>query len=174
MFFGNPSWTSGSPAYLTPVDLYGHFDPLFAANWGMPVLDCKVYRIAVYGTGPPVIDPSAIGQFGIYDVSSGIPNNYALVAVSPEWPWPTGAPAQWWSVGCSIRLVSGTYALAIISWSAGASTGGVHFSAKVSAVSAKTFITPSVFPNPLGVPAGATAQNWAMVAEYVYEADACV
>lgn len=173
MFFGNPAKTSGAPGYLSPVDMFGHFDPLFLASWGMPVVDCRVTAVSVYGTGPPLGEPNAIGRFGIYDVSSGIPNTYVLVAVTPTWSWPTLAPAQWWSVGCDIPLVSGNYCLAVISYSSGAVCGSVHFSLKANAITAVTGIAPGTFPNPLGVPSGPTVNNWTMFAEYVYATGGC-
>lgn len=166
-YFGNQIHTSGSPGYLSATDLFGHLDNTFMVSWGMPIPDCIVKKIQVYGPGPPPIEPFAIGQFGIYDASSGIPSFYTLVATSPTWSWITGTPDRWWFVYCSIPLAAGTYCLAILSNTAGAMGGGVHFDTKVSGPSVKTFITPGVFPSPIGPGVQSTINNWTMYADYV-------
>lgn len=167
LYFGNKVHTSLSPGYLTPVDLFGHLDNTFMASWGMPIPACIVKQIWVYGTGPPLIEPGSVNQFGIYDASSGIPSFYTLVATSPTWFVASGIPDQWWKVNCSIHLPAGTYCLTILSNSAGAFTSGVHFAAKVSGPSYQTSITPGVFPSPIGPGVQSTTNNWTMYAEYV-------
>lgn len=165
-YFGNKVHTSGAPGYLSPADLFGHFHPAFMASWGMPIPDCTVKKIWVYACGPPILEPNAINQFGIYDASSGTPLTYPLVATSPTFPCQCGTFERWWSVDCSIPLPAGTYSLAILSNSAGDVTAGIYFDTKINGESQKTGIAPGVFPDPLGI-VTQTTQNWTIYADYV-------
>lgn len=165
-FFGNKTHTSGSPAGLSPDDMYGHFHFLYMAGWGMPIPDCIVTDIHVFGDGPPFGQPDSIGQFGIYDVSSGIPANYVLVATSPTWVWGNGATNRWWDVVCSIPLSAGSYCLAVLNNGAAPFGGGVDSAVQAAGDSQRTWILRGVFPNPIGLGVTPTTHNWALYANY--------
>ena len=166
-FFGNKSHTSLSPACLSPDDMYGHFHFLYMATWGMPIPDCIVTAIHVHGDGPPLGQPDTTAQFGIYDVSSGIPANYTIVATSPTWVWHNGVGNLWWDVACSIPLSAGSYCLAILNNGGAPFGGGVDSDVMIAGDSQRTWILRGVFPSPIGAGVVTTTFNFALYADYV-------
>ncbi len=163
-FFGN-NVAGGASVSLTPTDCFGHWGWTWGA-WGMPIPACVLTRIWVYAAGPPIPEPNATPQFGIYDASGGVPANYPLVATSPAWFLGTSNPPQWHFVNCNIPLAAGTYSLAVLSNSGGAFTGSVFHTVKALGPDMRGFIAPGVFPNPLGGPPTNGTHDWSMYADY--------
>lgn len=163
---GNNGAPTGSLS-LTPVDMFGHFDPAaLVPIWGNPVPACIVNSLFVYCTGPLAPNPAASVSFGIYNAAVGLPATWPLVVQVAGFVLPQGAAGAWRSVAPALPLPAGTYALAVISNSAGAFTGAFHSNVKFNAPAMRTFIAPGVCPNPLGGPPTNNPANWCLYADY--------
>jgi hypothetical protein len=162
--FGN-NGTSAGTGYIGD-SLYGHFDAAFLASWGLPVPPCVVTQISLYANGSPVPEVAVL-RFGIYDANVGAYTIWPLMATSPTFFIPTGAPVQWWSVDVNIPLAGGLYALSVLDVNGPAMTwsAGCRFTVKANGMSQKSFVG-GVFPDPLGV-CSATTLNLCLYAEYL-------
>jgi hypothetical protein len=156
----------GSSLSLTPNDCFGHWDPTYMAMWGNPVPACVINSWWYYASGPPLGQPNATVQMGVYDASGGIPASYPFVVGSPTKSLPALSPPQWHQIVDGVTLLAaGTYGLAILSNSGGGFTGSIFWTVKPVGAYIVTLAVPGVFNNPLGVPVNA-GQDWSMYIDY--------
>ena len=161
---GNNGATIGSLGIGT-TDLFGHFDAGALPGQGNPVSGGNLVSSHVYMSGPPLGQPNATVQLGVYDTSPGPQTLWTLVATSNPFLIPAPSMPQWWMTPIAGVVTAGvTYATALLSVHAGGNPS-VHYATLNIGGGVRTFIAPGVFPNPLG--AIVVLHEWLIYTTYV-------
>lgn len=151
---------------LSDTDLAGNFNPARIALRGNPVTGGNLITAHVHMVGPPLGQPDATAQIGIYDATLGVPAAYPLFVTSIPFNVPNGQPGQWYVTPITGVLVAGnSYVAAVLAPNGVASNPSVSNDPIAIEYVMRTFIVPGVFPNPLGVGNNAPLE-WSLYITY--------